>query len=465
MGKSQKIKIAFIQPNTRTLEGTTMPPLGLMYVAAVCRKAGHEVKIYDRNIDLFTFTKLKRYNPDIVGLTAFTGPCIKDVIMVAKHIKKTLSSIIILGGVHVTCLPEQTMNSGLFDFAVLGEGEETIIELIDAISNKTDLQKVKGISYFSDNKLIITAPRKLIENLDTLPTIQWDLIDAKKYFKYDIILITSRGCPGRCSFCFNHKFNQSRWRGMSAERVIEEIKSVEKLTNNKNLGFHDDNFTANRPRLYKILEYLSSDYSLFIETRVDYITEDFLKHFTKFKKVWLYFGVESGSQRILDKMHKGITVEQSIKAFELCNNYNISTTASIVLGSPTETEDEIKETFELCKKLKATRYTYCLYTPYPGSPWYDEVVSNHTFNPPDSFEGWSKFALELGRVNKSNISAVSTNYLRSLNRRSWITVVWNLIKKRDFHKIKLRLQNYQPYLIPCLDPIDKWGYQNASRKR
>lgn len=454
------MKIALIMPNVNTIEGTTCPPLGLMFMAAVLRQKEHKVKIFDRTIDFFVFTKLKRFKPDLIGLSAMTGPMLLDVIQIAKEAKSMfgVSFPVVMGGTHASLLPKQTLEHPLIDYVVIGEGEHTFAELVDAIENKNDLSKILGIGYKKDGKLIINKRRPLIENLDELPLVPWEMINYKKYFNYDLVLITSRGCPYKCGFCYNLQFNESRWRGMSAERVIKEIKNLEKLTTNRCLKFHDDNFTADKERLYKILNFLSPEYNLFIETRINYINEEFLKKLKKFKKVWLYFGVESGSQRILNKMKKAITVDQIRKAFQLCHKYKCSTTASVVLGSPTETEEELEMTLKLLDEIKPTRYTYCLYAPYPGSPLFEEIVENGSFKPPANLEGWAKIATSIGNADLSiaNLSPISSKKLKQLNKLSWKKTILSTIKAGEFHKIKMRLLNFQPFIIPYSDFLDKF---------
>lgn len=453
------MKIALIMPNTRNMQGTTCPPLGLMFIAAVLREKGHTIKIFDRNLDFFVFTKIKKFKPDMIGLSALTGPMLLDVIEIAKKAKSMFgeSFPIVMGGVHASLLPKQTLENKFIDYVVIGEGEYTFVELVDSIENKKDLSKVLGIGYKNDGKIIINKKRPLIENLDELPLLPWDLINYKMYFKFDIVLVTSRGCPYRCTFCYNLGFNEARWRGMSAERVIKEIRNVEKLTKNKNLKFHDDNFTADKERLYKILDYLSPDYNLFVETRINYVNKEFLKKFKKFKGAWLYFGVESGSQRILNKMKKAITVEQIKEAFNLCNKYKIKNTASIVLGSPTETEEEMEMTLKLLDEINPTRHTYCLYTPYPGSPLFDEIVANGLFKPPKTLEEWAGFTVDIGKadLNVANLSSVNSKKLKQLNASSWMKTIKSVIKSGDFHKIKMRIINYQPFVIPYFDGLDK----------
>lgn len=449
------MRIAFVQPNTRTLQGTAIAPFGLMSIAAMAKKKGYEVKIFDKNIDFFVYSKIAKYKPDIVAVSGFTGPGLNDVLDITKELSQ--DAIIIVGGVHVSSLPEQSLQEKSIDYIVIGEGEYTFIELLDALEHNKDLNNIKGIGYKKDGKIIITEPRPLIQNLDELPYIAWELIKFQKYMKQEIILITSRGCPFQCKFCYNHKFNQSRWRGYSAQRVIEEIKRVQDLTDSRNLSFHDDNFTADKDRLYKILEWLNPKYNLFIETRVNYINEEFLNHFKKFKSVWFFFGVESGSQRVLNNMTKGITVEQTKKAFELLHKYNMKSTASIVIGSPTETKEELDQTFELLKEIKPTRYTYCLYTPYPGSSWYDEIVANKLFTPPKDMKGWANLThdIKMAKLESYNFSAVSSKYLLKLENNGWIKTILNVIKEKQYHKIIMRITNLQPYLIPLLNPIDK----------
>lgn len=451
------MRVALVQPNTRCLQGTVIPPFGIMYIAAMAREAGHDVKIFDRNIDFFSFSKIKKFNPDIVGVSGFTGPGLIDILNVTKQVKKMLNIPIIMGGVHATFFPEQVLKNDSIDYVIVGEGEHTFIELLDAIDNRKNLFNIKGIGFKDPEAIVVTAKRELMKELDNLPKLPWDLVNYKKYFKFDIILITSRGCPYRCAFCYNLNFNKSTWRGMTADRVIEEIQHVEALTDNKNLGFHDDNFTADKDRVYKILDYLSPEYKLFIETRINYITKDFLDRFKKFKSVWFFIGVESGSQRILNKMRKGITVKQIEEAFDLINEYGYSSTASVVVGSPTETEHELQLTKDLLARIKPTRYCYNIYTPYPGSEWYTDIIKDGKFKQPETFEEWGKYAGEILGTNiaNRNLSEIRSSKLIYIDIGSWVKTLWEIVKTMDLHKIKMRLTNYEPFLIPRLDWLDK----------
>jgi radical SAM superfamily enzyme YgiQ (UPF0313 family) len=451
----EKMKVCLIQPNSRVMRGTTAPPLGLMFVAGTCREAGHEVKIIDRNIEYFSIKKIKEYKPDIVGISAFTGPLLLDVIKISKKIKEMFGDDfpIILGGIHPSLLPEQTLENPYIDYVVRGEGEYTFLELIETIKNIGDLSKVKGIGYKENGNIILTEDRPFIKNLDELPMMPWDLVKAKKYFRLEITLVTSRGCPHNCAFCYNNDFNKGTWRGWGADRVLKEIKVIEKYTKNRYLKFHEDNFTVNKKRLYPLLDGLSSDYSLYIETRVGYVNEGFLSHLEKFKNVWLFFGVESGSQRLLNYIDKGTTLDQIENAFRLCNQKdNINTTASVILGLPTQTKEDVDITLAMLTKIKPTRYTFCLFTPYPGSPLYQELVQNGTFKPPKSMEEWANFSPDITDI---NFSEVDPKYIRKLHKWAWRKTILNIIKAKHFHKIIQRILDFDPYIMRFFDYFDE----------
>lgn len=456
------MRILLIQPNTSTLRGTTCPPLGLMFVAAVVRQAGHEVKIIDRNIDYFPLYKTKRFKPDLVGISSFTGPMILDAIRVSKRIKEIFGDEfpVVWGGIHPSLLPEQTLENPYIDFIVRGEGEHTFLELVEAIEQGKELEGIKGIGYKKNGRIILNEERPFIENLDELPLLPWDIVRAEKYFAIEVVIVTSRGCPHNCAFCYNQKFNKRRWRAWSAERTLTEIAKIEEITSNRRLKFHDDNFTVNKKRFYKIMEGLSSEYTLYLEARAEHIDEEFLSRLDKFRRVWLFIGVESGSKRLLEKMNKGTTHDHIRNAYRLCRaKKNIFTTTSVILGLPTETPKELQMTLELVEELCSDWATYCLYTPYPGNRFYEEIIAGGAFRPPESLMEWANFTPDIGKTDFSKIthSKVDQAFLKKLNRKSWIEVMTNMAKRGDLHKVYRRLIDSTPFLTRTLNLLEeKW---------
>ncbi len=450
------MRIALVQPNTSTLRGTLCPPIGIMYVGAVARDAGHEVRIFDRNIEYFSLNKIKKFKPDIVGVTAMTGSMLLDAIQVSRKIKEIFGKEfpVVWGGKHATILPVETLDNDSIDYVVIGEGEHTFLEVIEALEGKRDLSRVNGLAYKSNGRIRRNPPRDGLKKLDGLPFLPWDMVQAEKYFDIEIVLVSSRGCPYQCTFCLSGKSDKgSQYRSFSPERVIEEIRHIEGLTNNKHLKFHDDFFTANMKYCRKIFDSLSEDYSLLLYTRANAITPEFLDMLAKFKSVWLSFGVESGSERMLEKYNKRLTIEDYRKAFALCKGRkNIRTKASVILGAPTETREEIDATLEFMKELNPTRHTFCVFAPYPGSALYDESVKMGLFVPPENIEGWAEVTMH--GIDSSRNLGIDEKFVRAIDNKGWIINLINVIKEGEWYKILQRLKDYTPFIIKIFNKIE-----------
>ncbi len=434
------MKALLIQPNSITSRGILTPPLALLFVAEAARLRGHEVKIVDRNVDFFTKRLIKEFKPDVVGISVFTGPLIKDAISISRFIKKELGdrTKIVWGGIHPSLLPDETVSNDFVDIIVIGEGEETFADLLDALRDKKDLKNIPGLCLKDDGKIIRTPERAFIDNLDSLPLINWDLINAKKYLDLEVVLVSSRGCPYNCNFCYNQEFNKRRWRAQSAGRVLEEIKRVEKITKNKHLKFHDDNFTVDKKRVIKIMEGLTSDHSLYIEARPEHIDKELLDSLKKFKKVWIFIGVESGSEALLKKMNKMVEIETIKKAFELIDNYkNILTTASVILGLPNETAEESLKTVEFAKSLKPSWITFCIFTPYPGSFYFKDLTEKKIITAPSTTIEWADYTPDILKSNldNTNFSKLSKRELKKIEFESWRKVFIEIVLKGDLHKV------------------------------
>jgi len=453
------MRVLLIQPNTSTLRGTLCPPIGVMYVGAVAREAGHEVKILDRNIDFFSLNAMKKFKPDVVGITAMTGEMLLDAIRVSRKVKEILGKDIpvVWGGVHASTLPVDTLKESSIDFVVIGEGEYTFLELLESLSKgKKEFSNIKGLGFKKSGKNIINEPRPVLKSLDVLPYLPWDLVNAKKYFDIEIVLVSSRGCPFSCAFCLSGRRGiEYKYRCFTPERVLEEIKQIEKLTNNKHLKFHDDFFTANYYYCKKIFENISSEYSLLLYTRVSFIDEKFLELLKKFKKVWLSFGVESGSERMLKKYNKGISIQQIRDAFALCKKQsNICTKASVIFGAPTETREEIDMTLALMKEINPTRHTYCVYAPYPGSALYDEAVESGLFKPPLKIEEWAEVTMH--GIDSSRKLGIDEKFVRDIDNKGWINNFINIIMEGEWHKIGQRIKDYVPFLIKFVNKLEEY---------
>jgi radical SAM superfamily enzyme YgiQ (UPF0313 family) len=408
------MKILLTNPNARSLRGAPAPPLGILSVAAMV-KDKHEVHIFDQNViarDLSAY--LDDFKPDILGVSVLTGPAIADAVNLSYMAKKR-NIPVVWGGVHPSILPEQVLSEKYVDFVVIGEGEYIFKELVEFMdAGRNDYEQILGLGFKKDGKIIVNERRSFIKNLDELPFPAWDLIDVDLYVRYEIPMVTSRGCPHRCTFCYNQSLQQRHWRARSAESIIRELEYIQSLApvRTKYLKFYDDNFVVNRKRLKEIFNLLPKHYDLFLEARVNYIDEEFVKMVSAFAGCHIFIGLESGDQRMLDSMHKDITIEMIDNAYHLFNKYKISTSASMMVGMPGETYSQIFKTLRMAFRLKPTRYGFCVYSPLPGTDWHDECVKKGVFSPPASTEEWSRRAFT---IKGNNVSNVGTWFLYFIN--------------------------------------------------
>lgn len=359
-----------------------LPPLGLMYIAGYLEKnTNHQIEILDTQVEQLNYKQIneeiKKRNPDIVGITAMTFTII-DVIKTAKIVKKINPNIkIILGGPHVIIYPEETINIPEIDFLILGEGEHVIKELLDNIDKPDGLKSIKGIVFREDNKIINTGRANFIENLDALSFPARHLTPYKKYFSVVsprmpvTTMFTSRGCPYKCLFCDRPTFGKS-FRSRSAKNVVDEMEQCEKM-GIKEILIYDDTFGVDRQRVLDICDEIVKrglNIAWDIRNRVNVVDEEILRKMKKAGCQRIHYGVEAGTQKILNVLRKGITLEQVESAFKLTKRAGIQTAGYFMLGSPTETKEDILETIRFMKKLNPDYVHISITTPFPATDLY-----------------------------------------------------------------------------------------------
>ena len=378
--------------------GSNLPPMGLCNLASVARSEGLNISIIDApalgiNIEE-TFEKIKTCNPDIIGITAVTVS-INNAAQLARYIKaRKFESPIILGGPHVTAIPEETLNRfPEFDIAVIGEGEETFLELIKNYNGLQNLERINGLAFRRDGKIFITNPRPFIKNLDNLPLPAWDLLpdfparysqSAMRSYRFpSACLITSRGCYGKCTFCDTSGFGGSI-RKNSAEYVITMIRQLIDRYGIKDIAFYDDNFAAFPTRISKICETIINeklDLTWSCDARIDSIRSlDTLK-ILKESGCWqICYGIESGNQKILEEIKKNISIDQIRQVVEWTAKAGIKVKGFFMLGHPLETEETMKESIKFAKKLPLTNAHVTFVTPLPGSELFRTANKYGKFN-------------------------------------------------------------------------------------
>ncbi len=440
------MRILLLSPPTNSVIkevlGTTGPPLGLAYIASMVRDA-HDVKIIDSLVEDLTYEdvkrRMKKYDPELIGITATTS-MMPDAYIIAKIAKKENEDVkIVMGGPHVTFVPERTFKEcPCIDFIVRGEGEITFKELVDAIDKNGDFKNIRGLSYKDDGKVINNPPRELIKDVDTIPLPSYDLLPMDKYqadgVKFGTVM-TSRGCPYNCIFCSSSLQFGRRWRGHSRERVMKELKILNEEYGIREIEFLDDTFTLNRKRAVDIADEIKRekmDIRWSASSRVNTFSRKIAKAMKEGGCHTVYFGIESGTQRILNFIGKGITLEQALKSVKDANDFGLNTLGSFIIGFPDESKDEVKKTIKFSKKVGVRIAQFTIATPYPGTRLWNLGIARRIIK---SFD-WRKYTT-LSPVMKLKCFpgdtilkylgiAYATFYLRPKE------ILWDLIKNRGF---------------------------------
>jgi radical SAM superfamily enzyme YgiQ (UPF0313 family) len=369
-------------------------PFGMAYVAKFLEDGGHKVEVLDaqaEQVDIQGVCEiLKKADFDILGISAFSTQY-NAVKVISNFVKNNLGKkIIVVGGPLGIHSAKLTLETTPVDFCVTGEGEETIIDLLKNLDNPKD---VLGIAYKNEQGIVVNPDRPYIQNLDNLPRPAYHLFPMEKYLSYNIItggygfkkktkggyiraisLITQRGCPYRCKFCSK---NFKGLRSMSPEKVIEEIKFLKETYNLQGVHLNDELFISNLDALKKFLPKIKELNLIWdCQGRVNLVNEELLRSMKDAGCVGIGYGIESGSQRLLNNMQKDTTVEQIEKAMNAARKLNLYVKVQLIFGYPGEDEQSVKETVDMFRRVKhpARRFNYI--TPLPGSAIYEEALQS-----------------------------------------------------------------------------------------
>ncbi|MFC1804605.1 B12-binding domain-containing radical SAM protein [Candidatus Omnitrophota bacterium] len=373
-----------------------VPPLGLLYVASSLISAGFEVHVFDPFFDNEEYIKrIVELKPEIIGFGILTSAYSRARDQINKIKELLPEAIYCAGGVHVSSLPEESIKDLDLDFVVLGEGEITMVDACRRLEKNNDLSGVKGV-YYQDRvsgRIYKNQRRDFIDDLDLLPPPAWHLLPMEKYLippgyirsyyrKRTVVIFASRGCPWDCIYCSSNIIFGRKTRFPSVKYVIGNLRELVIRYKIDSFYFIDDTFTINKKWLIEFCEALAREGLNLIwgcQGRVDTVTEEVLSLLKKAGCVQIDFGVESGSQKVLDAIKKKITVEEIKNAFRLCYKYKIRPYASIMVGNPQEREEDILLTADLLRRIKPAYTSVCYLQPMPGSELYTKAIENKWF--------------------------------------------------------------------------------------
>lgn len=345
---------------------------GLAYVAGYIRQFPEfEIKIIDckflrLNFDE-TIKRISEYKPDVVGLCAFTNE-IKPAAYLSKLIKQIFpNTIIVVGGVHITALPDKTLEEfPEIDIGVIGEGEVTFAELCYALKYKRSLFDINGLSFRSKDGIIVTSPRERILDQDSIPFPAWDLLPpAKKY-----IIMTQRGCPFNCVFCMNPNGRIARTRSINS--VIEELKMVVENYSPHEIMFGDELFSVDMNRTKALLNEminhgLHKKLRWWIQTHVRFVDDELCELMKKAGCIRMGLGIETGDEELLKTLGKGTNLDMILKARVAAKKAKLSIETYFIIGQPNETIKSMKKTIELAVKMNPDLPIFGIMSPFPGT--------------------------------------------------------------------------------------------------
>ncbi len=439
--KSENIKIALVNPRIE-MYSSTLPPLGLLYIAAVLEKSGHKVRIFDiYPYDDRDITSLINYNPDIVGLTALT-----DYWSRAQHIARAIREKIsdctfIAGGVHITVKPEDSLKGLDADIGVIGEGEYTMLELCDRLANGSDWRGTNGIIYRDQKgKFIRTEPRMLIEDLNELPFPARHLLNFEDYLvppgiirghwsEHSTTLMTSRGCPYKCIWCGSQSTFGRKVRRRSVENVIDELKQIIRDHGVDTVWFVDDTFTLNKRWVLEFSEQLLANkikLSWGCQAHVNTADEEMFQAMKKAGLIQLDFGVESGSDKVLKALKKRSSRDAAKRAFKIVRKVGLRAMATFMFGSPTETEDDVEATMSLAREIRPSFASSFFITPYPGTELMQMAEDNNWISSDDKIgAGLKKRPMLKIHFSEKELYKIRTRFQSMFIYRNFFSLLFN----------------------------------------
>lgn len=407
----------------------TLPPLTLLSVATVLKKDGHSVKIIDANTKSHPQEATLRevVSADAVILLTSTMTFLEDAAILdeLKRIKPPLLTVIF--GAHPTFMPKYSLSSGGVDIIVRGEPEYSVRDIFRNLKNGDSWYSVRGIGYKRNDEIIINDNYPYIDNLDDLPIPDRSLLPKADYYNPIVSRMpyttaeTSRGCPGKCSFCTAPNMYGGRIRCRSVKNVIEEIEYIMGL-GYREIYYRDETWTTFKRRNTELLErIIKNKYNLrwICNVRTGTIDKEALKLMKKAGCHLIKVGVESGSQRILDKSRKKINVGDTAKLFEWAKEIDMDTHAHLMVGMPGEDQESLNETTRFIKTIKPTTIDVGICTPYPGTELFDEVAARH----PQIKDGTetSLFNLHISGIYNKYYTSLSNEEIELFLRRIYRT--------------------------------------------
>lgn len=395
------MKVLLIHPKLNEYKQPKLPPLGILYIASYLEKRGHQVRVVDLNVPKSESMEKMLKKADIVGITA-TTPIIREAWRLAK-IAKNYKIPVVLGGPHPSALPEESLKNGA-DVVCIGEGEETFAEIAEKWPK---IEGISGIAYIKEGKAVQEAPRPLNMNLDSLPFPAYHLLENREAYTTPqpvltepmrtLTIITSRGCPYRCNYCFKGVFGQT-WRAHSAKYVADLWQYIYEKFDVQLVGVEDDTFNLDYARVEEICRLLKERNIKTLWTtaqgiRADKVDKKLLQKMKETGFIRTGFGIEAGSQEMISKIGKSLDLEKVREAIQSCRELGIESIGFFMLGNYGETKKTMNQTIKLACELDPDIAHFTIAVPLPGSPLFKIIEEKGKF----LIKDWSQYGYTRGK--------------------------------------------------------------------
>lgn len=384
-----RMKVTLLQPAHLTGFSSDQPPMGLSYIASVLQQHGCRVRLLDANVEKLspedTARLIARQVPDMLGMTV-TTPLAPGALEILAAVRRLMPKppVFVAGGPHATVAPEEMLAPEAFDYVVRGEGEETMAELAEALLAENSVEGIQGLSWRDGERIAHNPERELVDDLGELPYPDWSLFPLRRYSSlarrndFCLPVTTSRGCPHQCTFCYKGVYG-NRLRMREPEDVVDEWQFLIERYGAQEIAVLDDNFTMWPDRAMDICNLLierglhRTPWSTTNGIRVDRADPEVLKRMKEAGCYRVYFGIESGVQRVLDALNKRITIEQVREAVKAAKDADLEVGGYFMLGNVGETAADMDETTRFAMGLGLDLVQFTIATPYPGTVMFQQV--------------------------------------------------------------------------------------------
>ncbi|MFX1296033.1 MAG: B12-binding domain-containing radical SAM protein [Promethearchaeota archaeon] len=433
-----------------------VPPLGVLYVGQVLNDNGYSVKVYDQTVTGKSNTELmkliKKLNPKIVGFSVLVDNLWTTVDLLKKLKNWNPNIITVAGNYYATFFPEELMKEIDMDFCIRGEGEFILLNLVNhLVKKKNNFKEIKGLTFRENNIIKTTQIPEKIKNLDELPIPDRKLIDFNyRLQKKSTSMLSSRGCPFKCRFCFFSAVMGKNWRPRSVKNVLEEIKLL-KDQGYKDILFIDDNFTLNKKRIFQLCTEIKrnqlDELNFSGDCRIDNATFDLLRALVSINYKKMIFGIESGNQRILDYYMKGITINQIKQTVKTAKKARMEIIyGSFILGAPDETFAEVTKTIKFANKLELSFIVFQILETMPLSPVYQELVEKRLYTPKN--DDWKR-SLKVSDICPTTVPTkmlsklIDVGFVQFFNKKYIIKLIFGALK--NYYYVDILIQSIKNF--------------------